>query len=282
MKLVNTVPELKRVLDLFRQEGRPIGFVPTMGALHEGHLSLVRSAERKGCCVVVSIFVNPTQFNDPRDLERYPRTLSPDLLLLEKTSCEVVFAPAVSEIYPEPDLRIFHFGQLDRVMEGASRPGHFNGVAQVVSRLFELVRPDLAFFGEKDFQQLAIVRAMVKQLELPVEIVGCPIVREADGLAMSSRNTLLSPEQRISASRISRALLSLQEKAGSKPLPVLLAEVRAWIDEDPLLKTEYLEVVDAETLQSVNSLDYPSALQACVAVRVGSIRLIDNLCMKAS
>lgn len=282
MKLVHTVSALRETLGRQRSAGRPIGFVPTMGALHEGHLSLVRAAERCQCYSVVSIFVNPTQFNDPADLERYPRTLSSDLALLEKTSCDLVFAPSVSEVYPEPDLRVFDFGNLDKVMEGACRPGHFNGVAQVVSRLFDLVCPGKAFFGEKDFQQLAVIRALVRQLDLPVEIIGCPIIREPDGLALSSRNALLSEDQRRSASRISQVLFSLREEASRGNFPELIALSRAKIDEDPLLKTEYLEIVDADTLQPVSGPDYPSGLQACVAVRVGSIRLIDNVCIKAS
>ena len=283
MILVHTRAELGEVLDAQRLSGKSVGFVPTMGALHEGHLSLVHAAEKRTSFVVVSIFVNPTQFNDPADLERYPRTLSSDVALLEKTSCGVVFAPSVSEVYPEPDARIFDFGMLDKVMEGAHRPGHFNGVAQVVSRLFDMVRPDQAFFGEKDFQQLAIIREMVRQLHLPIEIVGCPIIREESGLALSSRNTLLTPGQRRSASLISRVLFSMQEKAsGMASFSELLASAQAEIDKDPLLKTEYLEIVDAETLQSVSGWDHASGLRACAAVKVGAIRLIDNVCIKAS
>jgi len=283
MILVHTRAELGKVLDAQRLSGKSVGFVPTMGALHEGHLSLVHAAEKRSSFVVVSIFVNPTQFNDPADLERYPRTLSSDVALLEKTSCGVVFAPSVSEVYPEPDVRIFDFGMLAKVLEGAHRPGHFNGVAQVVSRLFDMVRPDLAFFGEKDFQQLAIIREMVRQLHLPIEIVGCPIVREESGLALSSRNTLLTPGQRRSASLISRVLFSMQQNAsGMASFSELIASAQAEIDKDPLLKTEYLEIVDAETLQSVSGWDHPSGLRACVAVKVGAIRLIDNVCIKAS
>ena len=196
MKLINTIIELKSELDAFRNEGKSIGFVPTMGALHAGHASLVERSVKENDVTVVSVFVNPTQFNDKNDLKNYPRTLAADCELLEGLGTTVVFAPAVEEMYPEEDTRRFSFAPLDTVMEGACRPGHFNGVAQIVSKLFYAVEPERAYFGEKDFQQLAIIREMVRQLALPVQIVGCSIVREEDGLAMSSRNTLLTEEER--------------------------------------------------------------------------------------
>ena len=199
MKVLTSVKELRAELD--RTERSGIGFVPTMGALHAGHRSLVERARRENRTVVVSVFVNPTQFNDKNDLKHYPRTPEADKRLLAEAGADFVLMPPVEEIYPEPDTRVFDFGQVDKVMEGATRPGHFNGVAQVVSRLFDIVRPARAYFGEKDFQQIAVIRAMVRQLALPVEIVECPIVRGEDGLALSSRNTLLDAEHRAAALR---------------------------------------------------------------------------------
>ena len=196
MKIITEISLLKQELSLVREESRKIGLVPTMGALHEGHLSLVEAAADQGNYIIVSIFVNPTQFNDPSDLERYPRDLQRDMNLLENYPVEVVFHPGVEEMYPEPDSRHFDLSPLDEVMEGKHRPGHFRGVAQIVSKLFEAVEPDLAYFGEKDFQQLAIIRKLTEILGMNIQIIGCPIIREADGLAMSSRNQLLTPEQR--------------------------------------------------------------------------------------
>ena len=213
MKVVSTIAELKNLLDDFRAEGKGIGFVPTMGALHNGHASLVKRSVSENDVTVVSVFVNPTQFNDKNDLKNYPRTLDADCALLENVGATVVFAPSVEEMYPTEDTREFSFAPLDTVMEGACRPGHFNGVAQIVSKLFYAVEPHKAYFGEKDFQQLAIIREMVRQLAFDIEIVGCPIVREEDGLAMSSRNTRLSAEERQQALQISQTLFKSQEFA---------------------------------------------------------------------
>ncbi len=274
---------------------KDIKLVPTMGALHEGHLSLVRAARNRyhlpladgegtppsqegefPGLVVVSIFVNPTQFNDPNDLRCYPRTPEKDLALLEKEGVDVVFMPSVEDVYPEPDTRVFDFGQLDKVMEGATRPGHFNGVAQVVSRLFELVKPAAAMFGRKDFQQVAVVREMVRQLGLDVEIVECPIVREADGLAMSSRNALLTPEYRAAAPDIYRALKLGAEKAGKIPPRELEKWVTAEAERNGSLKVIYFRIVDAATLADIENWDTPRR-QGCIAVQAGNVRLIDNL-----
>ncbi len=276
MILVRTVTELKSVLQSSGQAGSA-GFVPTMGALHRGHLSLVEKAVDENPLVVVSIFVNPTQFNDPKDLERYPRTLESDLKLLESTGCQVVFAPDVTEIYPEPDTRKFDFGQLDKVMEGKHRPGHFNGVAQVVSKLFEMVQPQKAYFGLKDFQQLAIIKSMVKQLNLPVEIIPCPIVREQSGLAMSSRNELLSAEERTNAATISQTLFKAKELRTEKSVSELEKWVTETINKNPFLKVEYAEIVDDTLLQPVKSWHDHSVKVLCVAVFCGKIRLIDNI-----
>ncbi len=276
MILVRTVSELKSVL---KSSGKAdlVGFVPTMGALHKGHLSLVQKAVDENPLVVVSIFVNPTQFNDSKDLERYPRTLNADMNLLETTGCQIVFAPDVTEIYPEPDTRKFDFGQLDKVMEGKHRPGHFNGVAQVVSKLFEMVQPQKAYFGLKDFQQLAVIKNMVKQLNLPVEIVPCPIIREESGLAMSSRNELLTTEERANAAAISQTLFKAKELKTGKNVSELEKWVAETINKNPYLEVEYAEIVDDTELQPVKIWDESSVKILCVAVFCGKIRLIDNV-----
>ena len=225
MKLFTKITELRAALDQCRQLGQSVGFVPTMGALHEGHLSLVRQAAEENQAVVVSIFVNPTQFNDPRDLERYPRTLDKDTELLAGVRCDYIFAPSVEEVYPEPDTRQFGFGSLENVMEGKFRPGHFNGVAQVVSKLFDMVVPDKAYFGLKDFQQLAVIKSLVVQNKYPVTIIPCAIVREADGLAMSSRNRLLTPEHRQIAPVIYKTLQQAAKLSATKSVE----EVKEWV-----------------------------------------------------
>lgn len=277
MQVLHTRNELINLIGNFKREGKSIGFVPTMGALHEGHLSLVKESKKNSDITVVSIFVNPTQFNDPEDLKRYPRTLDKDVELLERTGCDIAFAPSVEEIYPEPDTRKFDFGYLESVMEGAKRPGHFNGVGQVVSRLFDIVRPDKAFFGMKDFQQIAIIKQMVKQLHSPVQIVPCPIVREESGLARSSRNTLLDEEHRKNAPHIYATLKKAREMASSMGV----AELKKWIADEinrnPYLETEYVEIVDDTTLKITEDWKEPGTKVACVAVYAGKIRLIDNI-----
>jgi pantoate--beta-alanine ligase len=248
-----------------------------MGALHAGHLSLVEKAAAENATVVVSIFVNPTQFNDSGDLERYPRTLESDLKLLEPTGCRLVFAPEVDEVYPEPDTRKFNFGELETVMEGKHRPGHFNGVAQVVSKLFEMVKPDKAYFGLKDFQQLAIIKSMANQLKLTVEIVPCPIVREKSGLAMSSRNELLTPDERANAANISKTLSEAKKLIGQKSVQELAGWVAENINKNKFLTVEYVEIVDENNLQPVNNWDEKNIKVGCVAVYCGKVRLIDNI-----
>jgi len=276
MKLVKTISELHGQLTELRKRGA-VGFVPTMGALHAGHLSLVEYAMQENASVVVSIFVNPTQFNDPKDLQRYPRDLEKDLKLLGPTGCQLVFAPQPNEIYPEPDTRKFDFGELETVMEGKHRPGHFNGVAQVVSKLFEIVKPDSAYFGRKDFQQLAVIKQLVKQMQLPVNIVACPIIREESGLAMSSRNQQLSPEERENAALIYKTLKEAQKLSAVKSVQALRKWVTETINKNPLLNVEYFEVVDEENLQPVKSWDETGKKVGCIAAYCGKIRLIDNI-----
>jgi pantoate--beta-alanine ligase len=279
MKIINTVNELKFVLNNYRAENKTIGLVPTMGALHEGHISLVQRSVEENDVTVVSIFVNPTQFNDKKDLEKYPRTLDADCALLEANNTTIVFAPTVQEVYPEPDTRTFSYPPTDTVMEGAFRPGHFNGVCQIVSKLFMYVEPDKAYFGEKDFQQIAVIKAMVNDLKFPLQICPCPIVREKDGLALSSRNTLLSDEERHIALNISRTLFASLDYAKSRTLE----ETKTWvinsIDAIEGLRVEYYEIVDGNTLASLNEWTDSDYIVGCITVFCGSIpvRLIDNI-----
>ncbi|MBF6628328.1 MAG: pantoate--beta-alanine ligase [Proteiniphilum sp.] len=277
MEIVHSASVLDEMLQPFRLAGKTIGFVPTMGALHEGHATLVKRCAAENDLCVVSIFVNPTQFNNIEDLKHYPRTPEKDYLLLESIGTDIIFTPSVEEVYPEPDKRVFDFGMLDKVMEGHFRPGHFNGVAQVVSKLFTVVRPDKAYFGEKDFQQLAIVREMVRQLQLPVVIVGVPTVREADGLAMSSRNQRLSEEQKKNASQIQRVLRASDAMRGGYTPGQVADYVVGEINNVPGLSVEYYEIVDGNTLQPISSWEKTAYAVGCIAVFCGDVRLIDNI-----
>lgn len=277
MELIQTIRELRAKLDALRGEGKTIGLVPTMGALHAGHASLVKRAVAENDVVVVSDFVNPTQFNDKDDLAKYPRTLDADCRLLESCGAAFVFAPSVEEIYPEPDTRTFSYAPLDTVMEGKYRPGHFNGVCQIVSKLFLIVEPTRAYFGEKDFQQLAIIREMVRRYPFDLQIVGCPIVREADGLALSSRNARLSGEQRKQALQISKALFASVDYAKSHTLAETKAFVEKAIADAEGLRLEYFEIVDGNTLQTVGEWEESKYIVGCITVFCGEVRLIDNI-----
>lgn len=279
MKLVHTVKELTQAVDAARADGKTVGFVPTMGALHSGHASLIRRSSTENGFTVISVFVNPTQFNDPKDLKTYPRTLDSDCKVAEEAGADVVFAPSVEEVYPKPDTRRFSYPPLDTVMEGVYRPGHFNGVCQVVSRLLTIVKPDRAYFGEKDFQQLAIIRAMVKDLKLPVEICPCPEVREPNGLAISSRNALLSPEERKTAVAISKTLTESLSYARKHSI----AETKEWVvrtlNAVDGLEVQYFEIVDGDSLQPLKRWDDSKYIVGCITVWCGAkpIRLIDNI-----
>ena len=277
MKLIHTINELRAELDVQRKAGKKIGLVPTMGALHDGHASLVKLAVAENEVVVVSDFVNPTQFNDKNDLLKYPRTLEADCELLEKENATYVFAPSVEEIYPEPDTRQFSYAPLDTVMEGKFRPGHFNGVCQIVSKLFMIVEPDRAYFGEKDFQQLAIIREMVKQMNFPIEIIGCPIVREHDGLALSSRNARLSDVERQQALNISKTLFLSKEFASSHTVAETQQFVEDAIAASEGLELEYFELVDGNTLQKISNWEETIYAVGCITVYCGDVRLIDNI-----
>ena len=281
MEIVAKTNDLQELVQSKKQAKLTVGFVPTMGALHAGHISLVKEAKKDCDVCVVSIFVNPTQFNNLEDLEKYPRTIERDATLLAEAGADIVFAPSVDEIYPEPDTRIFDFGTLDKVMEGEHRPGHFNGVAQVVSRLFDIVKPTKAYFGEKDFQQLAIIRAMVKQLSLDIEIMPMPILRESSGLALSSRNERLSAEQKEIATNIYKALKgSKDECLGKESVALTIEKVTEKINSIQPLRVEYFDIVDGYTLQSVKNWSDSEYIVGCIAVFCGDVRLIDNIVYK--
>lgn len=279
MQVFHKIADLQNKLFEDRKQGKTIGLVPTMGALHEGHASLVKISVSDNDVTVVSIFVNPTQFNDPKDLNSYPRDIDADCKLLESVKADYVFAPSVDEMYPTQDTRIFEFPPVSTVMEGAHRPGHFNGVCQVVSRLFYIVRPDKAYFGEKDWQQIAVVKAMVKSLGFKVQIVECPIIRDTDGLARSSRNALLSPEERETAPLIYKALKSSIDYAKIHSLRDTHDYVIEKINSSPILDVEYFEIVDGNTLLPVADWNDSDYIVGCITVYCGKrpVRLIDHI-----
>ena len=277
MDIIKTVTELKNWLDECRKGVKSVGFVPTMGALHKGHGDLVNYSVKENDITVVSIFVNPTQFNNSDDLDLYPRTPEKDYDLLNGLGVDIVFYPSVREIYPKPDNRVFDFGGLDKVLEGEYRPGHFNGVAQVVSKLFNIVMPDKAYFGEKDFQQLAIVKQMVKQLNMTVEIIGIPIVREQSGLAMSSRNQRLTEEEKVTASAIYRVLKESVSMITEYSPEIISSRVVEELNSIPGLRVEYFSIVDSVSLETVTSWNSAESIVGCIAVYCGEVRLIDNI-----
>lgn len=280
MRVVKTISELKSLISGYKQENKTVGLVPTMGALHAGHKSLVDRARKENDIVVVSVFVNPTQFNNKQDLATYPRTEERDCALLEAAGCDVVFMPAVEEVYPEPDNRQFDLGAVAEVMEGAHRPGHFNGVAQIVSKLFGFVEPDRAYFGEKDFQQIAVIRKMVQLEGFKLQIVACPIKREDDGLALSSRNVRLTAEQRQLAPNIYRVL---KESCNFAKLHTV-AETEKFVVDSlnalPQMEVEYYSIVDALTMQPVSDWVDADSITGCITVYCGEVRLIDNIAYK--
>ena len=279
MEIVKTIKALNEKLFSARNSGKSIGLVPTMGALHAGHASLIRRSVSENDITVVSDFVNPTQFNDPNDLLRYPRTFEADCQLVEAIGADYIFYPSVEEMYPEADTRTFSYPPIDSVMEGPRRPGHFNGVCQIVSKLFYAVNPDRAYFGEKDFQQIAVIKAMVADLKIPVTICPCPIVREADGLALSSRNALLSADERNLAVNISKILFASKEFALAHTVDETLAFVVDSINAHEGLEVEYYEIVDGDSLQKVSSWNESDSIVGCITVYCGQlpVRLIDNI-----
>ena len=279
MEIAKTIKKLKSLLDAARREGKTVGLVPTMGALHEGHASLVRRSVKENGFTVVSDFVNPTQFNDKNDLKNYPHTMDADCALLESIGADVVFAPSVREMYPEPDTRQFSYPPTDTVMEGAFRPGHFNGVCQIVSKLFYAVEPDRAYFGEKDYQQVAVIKAMVKDLGFKVEICPCPIVREKDGLALSSRNALLTDDERKIALNTSKYLFESKEFMQSHTLAETKTFVVDGINNVEGLEVQYYDIVDGDSLSSLSEWSDSDSVVGCITVFCGHrpVRLIDNI-----
>lgn len=278
MLIFTKIEQLLPFLQEIKKSGRKTGFVPTMGALHQGHISLVETSKKQCDVTVCSIFVNPTQFNDKKDLERYPKTPEKDMEMLRKAGCDAVFMPSEQEMYPQEDKRVFDFGYLDKILDGAHRPGHFNGVAQIVSRLFDIVKPDAAFFGQKDYQQLMIVKELVKQLHLPIEIVGCPILREPDGLAMSSRNMLLTAEEREAAKIIPQLMQKAKTmKTEGKGIAEIKNHILNQLSKNSIYKPDYFVICDADTLKEISSFPEAKRHMALIACFVGKIRLIDNL-----
>ena len=279
MKVEKKIVELQNELNAARNAGKSIGFVPTMGALHEGHASLIKRSVQDNDITVVSVFLNPTQFNDKADLERYPKTLDEDVRLAEACGADYVFAPAVEEIYPEPDTRVFEFPPVTAVMDGARRPGHYNGVCQVVSRLFTIVAPDNAYFGEKDWQQIAVIKQLVDYMNSNITIVECPIIREADGLAMSSRNKLLTKEERAIAPAIYQALKDSLDYSKTHSVEETHDKVVAEINAIDGLEVEYFEIVDGKTLLAVDDWTSEHGVVGCITVYCGMtpIRLIDHI-----
>lgn len=279
MKIIDTVAALQLAVTEAKQQGLSVGLVPTMGALHEGHASLIRQCVAENQLTVVSVFVNPTQFNDPKDLQHYPRTFEADAQLIASLGGDIVFAPSVEEIYPQEDKRVFSYPPIDTVMEGARRPGHFNGVCQIVSKLFDLVSPDKAYFGEKDFQQIAVVRAMMRDLGYKFQLVPCPIVRETSGLALSSRNALMSEDERVLATNIYRTLRESVVFSQAHNVAETQQFVVNQLNALEGLEVEYYEIVNGETLQTVTSWEDAAQIQGCITVFCGArpVRLIDNI-----
>ncbi|RYF85730.1 MAG: pantoate--beta-alanine ligase [Chitinophagaceae bacterium] len=280
MLLLSDRTSLKSFITESRAAGKSVGFVPTMGALHQGHVSLMQKARHENDVVVCSIFVNPTQFNNAEDFTHYPKTLEPDLEKCRAAGCDAVFVPDVKTMYPQPSVLTFYFGALEAVMEGAHRPGHFNGVATVVSKLFHLVQPDKVYFGQKDLQQFAIIQQLVKDLSFDIELVCCPILRENDGLAMSSRNVRLHEKEREIAPQIYQALVKGKEILPAGTIKEAIAAIQNHLAKYPDIKTEYIEIADAVTLQPVARVSDARSLAICIAVHLGPVRLIDNIVME--
>lgn len=278
MKIFTTREELSDYLRQLQKHSKVIGFVPTMGALHEGHLALIRIASSQSDAVVCSIFVNPTQFNDPKDFEKYPKTIEEDIQKLESLKCDVLFLPEVKEMYPEKQLWHFNLGELEKVLEAKSRPGHYQGVTQIVKKLLDAVKPDQVYFGQKDFQQFLVIEKMVSTLHIPVKLIMCPIVRDKDGLALSSRNVRLSPEQREQALALSQSLALVKKQFNKKTINLLKSDAITFLEMNGI-KPDYFEICNAKNLKAASSKN-TSKLIALVAAYVGGTRLIDNMILK--
>jgi pantoate--beta-alanine ligase len=280
--ILKTITATQQFIAAQKQTGKTIGFVPTMGALHDGHTSLVAKAKLENDLVVVSIFVNPTQFNDPKDLEKYPVTIEADTEKLTSAGVDVLFLPSVAEMYPDTASRQMDYdlGYIDTVLEAAARPGHFKGVALVVKKLLEIVRPHKLYMGQKDYQQLQVVRKLIADYNMGVELVSCPIIREPDGLAMSSRNVRLTNEHRIAASELSKALFKLKEDITTKPLPKAQEAAQGYLNSHPSIDVVYLEIVNGHTLVPISDVNEAPYIAALLAARVGGVHLLDNIILK--
>ena len=279
MKIFNSRQAVHNYLNELRASGKSIGFVPTMGALHAGHLSLIKLARQKADVIVCSIFVNPTQFNDIKDLENYPRPIEDDIRKLEEVNCNVLFIPGVSEMYNSAEKWNMELGNFDNILEGKIRPGHYQGVTQIVKKLFDTINPHYAFFGQKDYQQFMVISYMVKKLRVKTKLVLCPIIRESDGLAMSSRNIYLSPDDRKNALALSKVLTKVKERYKTKTIPQIKKEVESYLKSAPGIEIEYFEIFNANSFEATSS-KRPASLIALVAAKVGSIRIIDNMILK--
>jgi pantoate--beta-alanine ligase len=279
LKIFNSRQAVHNYLNELRASGKSIGFVPTMGALHAGHLSLIKLARQKADVIVCSIFVNPTQFNDIKDLENYPRPIEDDIRKLEEVNCNVLFIPGVSEMYNSAEKWNMELGNFDNILEGKIRPGHYQGVTQIVKKLFDTINPHYAFFGQKDYQQFMVISYMVKKLRVKTKLVLCPIIRESDGLAMSSRNIYLSPDDRKNALALSKALTKVKERYKTKTIPQIKKEVESYLKSAPGIEIEYFEIFNANSFEATSS-KRPASLIALVAAKVGSIRIIDNMILK--
>lgn len=277
MEVIEQVSIIRDRIKALRCDGKSIGFVPTMGALHEGHLQLLRASAQENDVTVCSIFVNPTQFNNPDDYKHYPRTMEQDAALLKTVGCDILFAPHAEEVYVQQPLLQFSFGPLETVMEGEHRPGHFNGVATIVSKLFHFVQPHRAYFGQKDLQQVAIVKQLVQALSFDVEVVRYPTIREANGLAMSSRNRRLDAAQQQTATILYSALQLAKEQLGKKPIYTIKATVEAYLANADQVQLEYFEIVHPDSLQPLTDLQPGQEVALCIAAFVGPVRLIDNI-----
>ncbi len=281
MVITKLIVELKKHIDLFYKDNKIIGFVPTMGALHEGHLSLIREAKKQSDIVLVSIFVNPTQFNNRYDFEKYPRLYNRDIEILENSGlCDFLFMPDEKEMYPQPDNRTFNLGYLEEIMEGKYRPGHFQGVVKIVSKLFDIIKPNKAFFGKKDFQQLTIIKKIVKDFKYPIEIIGCETVRESNNLAMSSRNLLLTKEEFEKASIIYQTLKKVADWIHQYEIDEIKTLVINEINSVNPFQVEYVELVDSETLKPIEDINLHSSIHCFIAVFCNQVRLIDNIEIK--
>lgn len=276
LKVINTIAALKSLLEPIKLAQQKIALVPTMGALHKGHVSLIHLAQQQADVVVCSIFVNPTQFTDPKDLEKYPRPLEHDMKMLEEAGCDVVFMPSVTEMYPRPEAWHIDLGPAEFVLEGEFRRGHYQGVTQIVKKLFDAVNPDVAFFGQKDFQQVLMIKNMVAHFNMPIQIVSCPIIRETDGLAMSSRNIHLSAEDHQNALVLNQALLLVKKNFPEFSIPELVAQAKALINQTPGVELDYFVIANGETLLPDNDKNHHNIV-ALVAAKVGETRLIDNM-----